>query len=324
MLTPQNHILSIAPMMDYTDRHYRYLMRLLCSHTVLYTEMVTAMALLHGDVKHLLAFDPAEHLLVLQLGGSDPDLLSKATRLAAEYGYDAVNLNVGCPSPRVQEGRFGACLMAEPNLVAECISAMQDASHLPITVKTRLGIGRAEVKELLYPLIEKLAAVKVEHFIIHARNAWLEGLSPKENRTVPPLNYDAVMQLQQDFPQLSFALNGGVQTLEDIIELAPKFSGLMVGRAAYHHPYMMAKAERMLYQSKEPLPDRAEVVYHYYHYVLEQLAQGSRLYPLLKPLLGLFLGEPKGRLWRRLLSGVAAKNDPQIILHALDQVINTA
>ncbi len=308
-------------MMDYTDRHYRYLMRLLCPRTVLYTEMVTAMALVHGEVDRLLSFDESEHPLVLQLGGSDPELLGKAAKLAAEYAYDEINLNVGCPSPRVQEGRFGACLMAEPNLVAECIVAMQEASGLPVTVKTRLGIGRADVTAQLYPLIEKLAAVKVDHFIIHARNAWLEGLSPKENRTVPPLNYEAVLTLQEDFPHLAFSLNGGIQTLENIVHLAPQFSGLMIGRAAYHHPYMIAEAERLLYHHNSPLPDRAEVVSLYYQYALEQLAQGTRLYALLKPLLGLFLGEPKGRLWRRLLSGVAAaKNDPHIMLQALEQV----
>jgi tRNA-dihydrouridine synthase A len=315
-------MLSIAPMMDYTDRHYRYLMRLLCPRVLLYTEMVTAMALAHGDVERLLAFDKAEHPLVLQLGGSDPLLLAKATRIAAEYGYDAVNLNVGCPSPRVQEGRFGACLMAEPDLVVECIQAMQEASTLPVTVKTRLGIGRAEVAELLYPLIEKLAAAKVNTFVIHARNAWLEGLSPKENRTVPPLNYDAVYQLQRDFPELSFVLNGGVQNLEDIVRLAPQFSGVMIGRAAYHDPYLIAKAERILYPTDIPLPNRSEVVRHYYHYASEQLANGSRLYPLLKPLLGLFLGEPKGRLWRRLLSGVGQDN-PKIILQALEEVMSS-
>lgn len=306
--------------MDYTDRHYRYLMRLLCPRVLLYTEMVTAMALAHGDVARLLAFDQAEHPLVLQLGGSDPLLLAKATKLAAEYGYDAVNLNVGCPSPRVQEGRFGACLMAEPNLVLDCIQAMQAASALPVTIKTRLGIGRAEVSELLYPLIEKLAAAKITTFVIHARNAWLEGLSPKENRTVPPLNYDAVHQLQRNFPELSFVLNGGVQNLEDILRLARQFSGVMIGRAAYHDPYLIAKAECILYARSTSLPTRAEVVLRYYQYACAQLTQGSRLYPLLKPLLGLFLGEPKGRLWRRLLSGVPNKDNPQIILQALEQV----
>lgn len=312
-------MLSIAPMMDYTDKHYRYLMRLLCPRVLLYTEMVTAMALAHGDVDHLLAFDKAEHPVVLQLGGSNPLLLAQAARLAAAYGYDAVNLNVGCPSPRVQEGRFGACLMAEPDLVVDCVKAMQEASALPITVKTRLGIGRASVTEFLYPLIEKLAAAKVNTFIIHARNAWLEGLSPKENRSVPPLNYDAVVQLQQDFPELSFVLNGGIQSLEDILRLAPQFSGVMMGRAAYHDPYLIAKAERILYPMSPPIPNRVDVVRCYYHYASEQLATGSRLYPLLKPLLGLFLGEPKGRLWRRLLSGVGQEN-PQIILQALEQV----
>lgn len=305
--------------MDYTDRHYRYLMRLLCPRVLLYTEMVTAMALAHGDVERLLAFDQAEHPLVLQLGGSDPQLLAQATRLAAAYGYDAVNLNVGCPSPRVQEGSFGACLMAEPDLVVDCVTAMQEASALPVTVKTRLGLGRAPVTELLYPLIEKLAAAKVNTFIIHARNAWLEGLSPKENRTVPPLNYDAVYHTQRDFPKLSFVLNGGVQSLDDIVRLAPQFSGIMVGRAAYHDPYLIAKAERVLYPTSTPLPNRVDIVCRYYHYASLQLAAGSRLYPLLKPLLGLFLGEPKGRLWRRLLSGVGQDN-PQIILQALEQV----
>lgn len=311
-------MLSIAPMMDYTDKHYRYLMRLLCPQVLLYTEMITAMALMHGDEDQLLSFNTAEHPLVLQLGGSDPSLLAEATRVAAAYGYDAVNLNVGCPSPRVQEGRFGACLMAEPNLVAECVTAMQEASSMPVTVKTRLGIGRAEVTELLYPLIEKLAAAQIKTFIIHARNAWLEGLSPKENRTIPPLNYAAVLQLQRDFPELSFILNGGIQTLEDIVRLAPQFSGIMIGRAAYHDPYLIAKAERMLYPQNNPLPNRVDVVRQYYHYASEQLATGSRLYPLLKPLLGLFLGEPKGRLWRRLLSG--GQDNPKIILQALEQV----
>jgi tRNA-dihydrouridine synthase A len=313
--------LSIAPMMEYTDRHYRYLMRLLCPKIILYTEMITAAALAHGDVNKLLTFDVIEHPLVLQLGGSDPDLLAKAATTAAHYKYDAINLNVGCPSPRVQQGRFGACLMAEPNLVADCVMAMREASQLPVTVKTRLGIGRAHIHEYLYPLLNTLQTVQVQEIILHARNAWLEGLSPKENRTVPPLDYAAALQVQQDFSNMVFTINGGIQTVNDIVQLAKQFNGVMIGRAAYHHPYMLAEAERLLYPDTTALPTRYDVIQQYYQYVCEQVQQGVRLYTMIKPLLGLFNSEPKGRLWRRLLSEQNNRNDPTVILQALEQIV---
>ncbi len=315
-----DHRLSVAPMMEWTDRHYRYLMRLLCRRTVLYTEMVNAAALVYADPKRFLSFHPIEHPLVLQLGGSDPLLLGKAAQIAAEYGYDALNLNLGCPSPRVQKGRFGACLMAEPEQVLECIQAMQEASPLPVTVKTRLGLGRASVEEFLYPLLQKLQPQGLPWFIIHARNAWLEGLSPKENRTLPPLDYSAVKQLQIDFPDLQFILNGGIDHLEQVLSLTQEFSGLMLGRAAYHQPYLMAEAEKAVYADSEPLPTRAFVVKQYYSYLEAELQAGERLYSVVKPLLGLFLGQPKGRLWRRLLSGSAQSNDPGILLQALEEI----
>ena len=234
------HRLCVAPMMDWTDRHCRYFLRLISPHARLYTEMITTGALLHGDVARHLDFDPAEHPLALQLGGSDADALAKCARLGETWGYDEINLNVGCPSERVQTGSFGACLMAEPALVADCVKAMRDAVALPVTVKHRIGLGRSEDYAFVRDFVGTVAAAGANAFIVHARNAVLKGLSPKENREVPPLRYDVVRRLKRDFPESAVVINGGIATAQAVIQELQTVDGVMLGRLAYHHPYLLA------------------------------------------------------------------------------------
>src|SRR5690606_272739 len=236
--------ISVAPMMDWTDRHCRHFLRQISRHTLLYTEMVTSGAILHGPRERLLAFDPAEHPVALQLGGCDPAELAECVRIGAAYGYDEINLNCGCPSDRVQSGRFGACLMAEPALVAECVAAMRAAVNIPVTVKTRIGIDEFDSYEFLHAFVGQVAAAGCNIFIIHSRKAWLRGLSPRENREVPPLRYDVPARLKADFPQLQIVLNGGVKTLDDMQTHLRTFDGVMIGREAYSNPYLLAEVDR--------------------------------------------------------------------------------
>jgi len=311
-------IISAAPMLDWTDRHCRYLFRLLSKHCVLYSEMITTGAILYGDTQRFLKFNKAEHPVVLQLGGSDPIDLARCAIIAAQYGYDEINLNVGCPSDRVQSGRFGACLMAEPELVAQCIKAMQEQVQIPVTVKTRLGIDERDSYAELVDFIGKVAAAGCQHFIMHARKAWLKGLSPKENREIPPLNYDAVYQLKKDFPHLQISINGGIKTVAEIQTHLQHVDGVMIGRQAYHEPYLLAEIDHVLHES--PLLSRHEIALQYMEYVEQQLAQDVPLSAMTRHILNLFHAQPGARLWRRYLTEQVQTrtNDAKIIEKALE------
>ncbi|WP_374087838.1 tRNA dihydrouridine(20/20a) synthase DusA [Methylomicrobium lacus] len=314
------HYFSVAPMLDWTDRHCRFFHRLISKQALLYTEMVTTGALLHGDRQRFLQFDPCEHPLALQLGGSDPAGLAACAKMAEDFGYDEVNLNVGCPSDRVQNGSFGACLMAEPELVAECVAAMRQAVSIPVTVKSRIGIDDRDSYEELTGFIGTVAEAGCETFIVHARKAWLKGLSPKQNREVPPLRYDTVYRLKQDFPNLQIVLNGGITTLEQAEEvLGNGVDGVMVGREAYHNPYILADVDRRLYGASAEAVTRAEIIENLLPYIERQRAEGVRLHSITRHILGLFHGEPGARSWRRHLSEQAVKYDADasVVLEAL-------
>lgn len=309
-------------MMDWTDRHDRYFLRLLSRHTRLYTEMVTTGAVLHGDRERLLGFDPAEHPLALQLGGSDPSELARCAVLAEDWGYDEVNLNVGCPSDRVQSGRFGACLMAEPELVADCVAAMIAATQLPVTVKTRIGIDHRDSYEELARFVSLVADAGCRTLIVHARKAWLQGLSPKENREIPPLNYPTVYRLKADFPELAVVINGGILDLEAAETHLQRVDGVMLGRAAYQNPYLLASVDRRLFGDPAPIADRREIVQRLLPYVEQQLARGVYLHRITRHILGLFNGQPGARQWRRYLSEHAPRReaDAGVIRQALARV----
>ncbi|HUC62791.1 MAG TPA: tRNA dihydrouridine(20/20a) synthase DusA [Alphaproteobacteria bacterium] len=294
--------LSVAPMMDRTDRHCRYFLRLLTKRTLLYSEMITTGAVLRGDRARLLGFDPAERPLALQLGGSDPDALAECARIGEAFGYDEINLNLGCPSDRVQAARFGACLMAEPALVASSIRAMTSAVKIPVTVKTRIGIDRHESYEALEDLVRRLADAGAASFAIHARKAWLDGLSPKENREIPPLRYDVVHRLKRDNPALETALNGGIETLDQAAAQLETVDGVMIGRAAYRDPYMLAAADRRFFDRDAPVPTRADVAARFAAYAEAWLARGTPLHALTRHMLGLYQGVAGARTWRRRLS----------------------
>ena len=300
------HRLSVAPMMDWTDRHCRYFHRLMTRRAMLYTEMVTAPAVVHGDRDRLLGFDRAEHPVALQLGGSDPEELRAAVRLAAPYGYDEINLNVGCPSDRVQSGCFGAVLMERPQLVAACVAAMQEASPVPVTVKCRIGVDDQDPEAVLPDFLERVSAAGVRHFVIHARKAWLQGLSPKENREIPPLDYDLVVRMKAAFPHLTICLNGGITSLDQARALLERgVDGVMIGRAAYHDPGSVLIGADALW-GDGPGRDALQVVAAMRPYIAAHLAQGGRLHQITRHMLGLFHGRPGARGWRRVLSeGVA-------------------
>jgi tRNA-dihydrouridine synthase A len=295
--------LSVAPMMDWTDRHCRYFHRLLSPHALLYTEMVTTGALIHGDAPRHLRFHAAERPVALQLGGSDPDDLAACAEMAAEYGYDEINLNCGCPSDRVQKGRFGACLMAEPDLVAASVAAMQRAApHIPVTVKTRIGIDHQDSYEFLKTFVDTIADKGCTTFIIHARKAWLSGLSPKENREKPPLHYDRVDQLKKDFPELRFVLNGGITSLDQAAELLGRFDGIMIGREAYQNPWILAAIESEIFHTP-PAPARDDIARAMIPYIERENAQyGTEVKSVTRHMTGLFQGLPGARAWRQSLS----------------------
>jgi tRNA-dihydrouridine synthase A len=306
-LNYKEKILAVAPMMDWTDRHCRYFHRLLAPHARLYTEMVTAPAVLHGDRARLLGFDPAEHPVALQLGGADPRDLANASRVGADLGYDEINLNVGCPSDRVQSGRFGACLMREPALVADCIASMRAAVSIPVTVKCRIGVDDQDEDADLEHFVETVRATGCAVFVLHARKAWLEGLSPKENRDVPPLNYERVYRLKREFPELTIVVNGGIATLSEIREHLRHVDGVMLGRTAYHEPYRLAEIEHEFFGT--PLPDRDDVLARLRPYIEAHLARGDRLQHISRHILGLYQGLPGARAYRRLLSEQAHRTD---------------
>jgi len=309
-------------MMDWTDRHCRYFLRLISRRARLYTEMVTAPALLHGDVPRHLDFDPAEHPLALQLGGSDPAMLAHGARLGERWGYDEINLNCGCPSERVQTGSFGACLMNEPELVADCVRAMRDAVALPITVKHRIGLNDHEDYGFVRDFVGTVAAAGCEVFIVHARNAVLKGLSPKENREVPPLRYKTVHRLKREFPSLNIVINGGLMSWPDVDRELESVDGIMIGRAAYHDPYLLAAADARLFDSEMPAPSRAEVVLSLVPYADAQLARGTPLRAIARHVLGLYHGRPDGRRFRQMLSDATRlkDNDTSLFVEALAAV----
>jgi tRNA-dihydrouridine synthase A len=288
-------------MMDWTDRHCRYFMRLLSPSALLYTEMVTAAAIVHGDADRFLHFNAEEHPIALQLGGSDPDWMAQATAKAARYGYDEININVGCPSDRVQSGQFGACLMAKPALVADCFKAMQRETDAPVTVKSRIGINDQDSYEFLVDFVEPLVAAGCRKFIVHARIAILEGLSPKENRTVPALNYERVYQLKRDFPELEIVINGGLTTTSQVDEVLEHVDGVMIGRQAYHQPYFLAELERH-FNAGWGLPARPDVVEEMLPYLERELDSGVPFNSISRHMLGLFAGQPGARAWRRYIS----------------------
>lgn len=297
---------SVAPMLDWTDRHYRVFARQLSRHALLYTEMVTTGAIIHGKGDYL-AFSEAEHPLALQLGGSNPADLAHCARLAEQRGYDEVNINVGCPSDRVQNGRFGACLMAEPQLVADCVKAMQDAVSIPVTVKSRIGIDDMDSYPFLVDFVSTISEAGCDTFIVHARKAWLSGLSPKENREIPPLDYPRVYQLKKDFPNLHIGINGGIKTLDEMQGHLEHVDSVMVGREAYQNPYLLAEVDAALYGMDTAMPSRRAVVEAMFPYIETELAAGARLNHISRHMLGLFNGQTGGRRWRRYLSENAHK-----------------
>ncbi|WP_299659724.1 tRNA dihydrouridine(20/20a) synthase DusA [uncultured Ruegeria sp.] len=315
--------LSVAPMMDWTDRNCRFLHRLLSSESLLYTEMVTAPALVRGGALHLLDYSPEEHPVALQLGGSDPRELAQAARMGAEAGYDEINLNCGCPSDRVQSGTFGAVLMREPARVAECVAAMREVVNVEVTVKCRIGVDEQEPQDVLPAFLEQIKAAGCDRVTIHARKAWLQGLSPKENRDIPPLDYELVHQMKAEFPDIHISINGGITTLAQAQEhLDAGLDGVMIGRAAYHQPAdILAEADPLIFGMGH-IADPTEVVQKMLPYVEAHLAKGGRLHQITRHMLGLFAGRPGARGWRRMLSegAVREKAGPEVILQALDSI----
>jgi len=286
-------------MMECTDRHQRYFMRLITRHAVLYTEMITTAALLNGDRERLLRFDESEHPVALQLGGSDRAQMATCARFGEDAGYDEININVGCPSPRVSAGRFGACLMDEPRVIAESVAAMRRAVNIPVTIKTRIGLDRDESAARLYELVKLAVQAGCTTFIVHARNAWLDGLSPKQNRDIPPLRYDVVHTLKRDYPQLEILINGGIRGLHDVREHLRHCDGAMLGREAYANPYLLAEVDREFYGAGGEPPTREAIMNRLLPYVERQVAAGVRLNAITRHILGLYRGQPGARLWRQ-------------------------
>lgn len=290
-------------MMDWTDRHCRFFLRLLAPSARLYTEMVTAAALTHGDAERLLQFDVVEHPVALQLGGSDPKMMADAAKLGAQAGYDEININVGCPSDRVQSGQFGACLMSSPDVVASCFKEMSSVSDVPVTVKTRIGIDDQISYEFLREFVAILHTAGCDTFIVHARVAILQGLSPRENRSVPPLHYDRVYELKREFPDLTIVLNGGIVSTEQVLSHLETVDGVMIGRQAYHQPYFLTELEAVLFDHKDwQAPSRHEVIELMIPYIERQMSAGTELKNMTRHLLGLYAGQPGARAWRRHLS----------------------
>ena len=319
--------ISIAPMMDWTDRHCRYFMRLLSPSVRLYTEMVTTAALCHGDAAALLQFDPSEHPLALQLGGSDPATMARSAKMAADAGYDEININIGCPSDRVQSGAFGACLMANPQLVADCVAAARDAVKIPVTVKTRIGIDDHDSFEFLQDFIATVAAAGCELFIVHARKAILSGLSPKDNRRVPPLNYERVHAIKKAFPDLTIILNGGITTIAQCRQQLAMVDGVMIGRQAYQQPWFLFELARSMQASDVARKSgREQIIELMYPYIEQQLSSGVPLKSITRHLFGLFAGQPGARAWRRYLSEHAHQSGAgiEVLQRALEQLPRAA
>jgi len=298
---------TVAPMMDWTDRHCRFFHRILTRHAVLYTEMVTSAAIKHGARDRLLGFDAAEHPVIVQLGGSNPSELAEAAKIAQEFGYSEINLNVGCPSDRVQEGRFGACLMQEPQLVADCVAAMKAAVKLPVSVKCRIGVDDQDPEHALNTLADTIIAAGCDSITVHARKAWLKGLSPKENREIPPLDYDLVYALKARLGDYKIAINGGIVTMNDIRHHLTHVDGVMIGREAYHNPEMLLAVDPALYGTAAPVPDAFSALEAYHSYIEARLGEGVPLHSMTRHLLGLFQGRPGARAFRRHLATEGVK-----------------
>lgn len=321
-MKPDTWRFSVAPMLDWSDRHCRAFHRVLSRHALLYTEMVTTGAIIHGDRQRLLGFDQMEHPVAVQLGGSDPAALAQSARICQDFGYDEINLNVGCPSDRVQNGAFGACLMREPVLVGECVAAMKAAVSIPVTVKCRIGVDDQEPREALWALTGQVVAAGVDAITVHARKAWLKGLSPKENRDVPPLDYPIVHRLKADYPKLPIALNGGIGSIEEGLPHLADLDGLMVGRAAYQTPDLLLGVDPLLFGRASPVRDGFEAVEAHLPYLAHKLEEGVRLHDMTRHMLGLFTGMPGARTWRRTLATKAPVRGAglEVIAEALSHV----
>jgi len=315
------HKISIAPMLDWTDRHYRYMARLISKHQLLYTEMVTTGAIIHGKGDYL-RYNDQEHPIALQLGGSNPADLATCAKKAVEYGYDEININVGCPSDRVQNGKFGACLMAEPQLVAQCVDAMRSVVDIPVTVKHRIGIDELDSYQFMTDFVGTVNEAGCDSFIVHARKAWLSGLSPKQNREIPPLDYERVHRLKRDFSGLSISINGGITTLDEAQQHLQHVDGVMIGREAYHNPYMLAEVDSMFYQDSEQVQSREQIVSQMLEYIEQHLSAGGRLNHISRHMLGLFVKVPGAKMWRRYLSENAhkPKADTKVVEQALTYI----
>ena len=312
--------LSIAPMLDITDRHCRVFFRLFSPKIRLYTEMIHCGAILFGDRDRFLAFNDCEHPIAIQLGGSDPGQLAQAAKIAEGYGYDEVNLNVGCPSDRVQAGRFGACLMAEPELVAECVSSMKAAVNIPVTVKNRLGIDEQETRSSLWHFTQIVAEAGCQEFIVHARKAWLQGLSPKDNRSIPPLDYALVHEIAASFKHLEICINGGINSVGEAKQQLQYVDGVMMGRAPIDNPWILSQVHELFGEDSALFQSRREIVNAYCDYIEQQLGQGVWLKHMVAPLMGLYKGQPKAKYWLRTLAEQARKSDAglEVIANALD------
>jgi tRNA-dihydrouridine synthase A len=317
-----NRSFSIAPMLDWTDRHDRFFLRLISKHVLLYTEMVTTGAIIHGDRERYLKFNEQEHPLALQLGGSNPEDLARCAEIAEQYGYDEVNLNVGCPSERVKSGSFGACLMATPQIVAECVGAMNSVVSIPVTVKHRIGIDDHDSWDELCEFVETVAKSGCDVFIVHARKAWLQGLSPKENRSIPPLQYDVVYKLKKTYPDLVFIINGGLLTLDVCEQQLDFVDGVMMGREAYHNPYILSQVDKLFFNDDTPQLSRLEIIESLYPYIESELKAGVRLHSITRHVLGLFNSFPGARAWRRYISENATKSGAgiEVIKQALTKI----
>ena len=311
-------------MMEWTDRHCRFFHRLLTRRALLYTEMITTGAVLRGNRARLLGFDPAEHPVAVQLGGSDPRALAESARICADFGYGEINLNVGCPSDRVREGRFGACLMAEPGLVGECIAAMKAAVRVPVTVKCRIGIDEQDPEESLDTLTRTVVAAGVDALIVHARKAWLDGLSPRENRDIPPLDYDRVYRLKRAWPSLHISINGGIASVEDAARHLAHLDGVMMGRAAYQEPWRLLAVDPLIYGAPAPFASTKAALEAFFPYVERELVHGTRVHSMTRHILGLFQGVPGARAFRRHIATQAVKPGAGIAVlrEALDLVMD--
>ena len=316
-----NRTVSVAPMMDCTDRHERYFLRLISKNTLLYTEMIVDEAINRGDKKKLLEFNINEKPVALQIGGSSPKLLAEASKIGEDFGYDEINLNLGCPSKKVEKNKFGACLMKEPNLVADCLSKMQASTKLPVTIKTRIGYDNVEDYENFYNFISALKSTGIKTFIIHARKAMLGKFTPKQNLNIPPLKYDYVYNLKKDFPNEEIIINGGITSVEEVNDHLQKTDGVMIGRAAYHTPYLLADIEKEIFKN-ETIPSRQEVIENLIPYVKEELKKGTRLNQIMRHTLGLFHGQSGASYWKRYLSENMCVRDADVqkINHIMDKI----